>query len=578
MRTWRVRSEVALMKTFKKMLLVLTLVALCFGMVACDKDVPADPVGPGPDTPPPVTPVDPDPIDPSDPDTPVIPDPVVPDPVDPTIPVGVTGVRRYLDIVMAFEEQGVPSTEINTDTLLGMLREEGFYTSRYMWEELIFAILESADEILDNPYIEFDGKPYWIEPMKSNPQDVVQWTLKGMTCENAEYSVLTDTPTTGKLDIDIKGLAFEILVSNPEGLVADMTVDIQISARTVYNSERDEWFWNEETPITARMTVNSAEWPEFETIPLNFSARYDGDFYDYGYTVSFDTNGGKPIDSIRFPGVMPLDPKNLPSAEKENALFRGWELSPGDFIHDHENNLWPDCGDTVDLTAVYWETPLPENLEAEANLTYRFLETLSEIKCAGKEQTKLQDLFDGSTEEKNLKLLDMFLLLIGKEDECGGYPFMEIHGTKYYGSKKKEGAPGLTASTNPETSGYRFSIEGTVTTNGGRESPIENGKFRLYTIGDASIRGGIPSWDDTDPLKKFEIDLPLATVDKTSIYNGSGYELTTIDGEVTFKDKLTDEESTRTLNYDVTAGMGYYGDYLITSEIWSRISMLPSES
>lgn len=565
------------MKTFKKMLLVLTAVALCFGMVACDKDVPADPVGPGPDTPP-VTPVDPDPIDPSDPDTPVIPDPVDPDPVDPTIPVGVTGVMRYLDIVMAFEEQGVPSTEINTDTLLGMLRKEGFYTSRCMWEELVFAVLESADEILSDPYIEFDSKPYEINPMTSNPQDVVQWTLKDMTCENAEYSVLTDTPTTGKLDIDIKGLAFEVLVLNPEGLVADMTMDIQISARTVYNSERDEWFWDEEMPITARVTVDGAEWPEFETIPLNFSARYDGAFYDYGYTVSFDTKGGKPIDSIRFPGVMPLDPKDLPSAEKENALFRGWELSPGDFIHDHENNLWPDCGETVNLTAVYWETPLPAKYETEANLTYRFLEILSEIQCAYKMQTQLRDLFNEGVEEKDLKLLDMFLLLIGKEDECGGYPFMEIHGTKYYGSKKKEGAPGLTASTNSETSGYRFSIGGTVSTNGGGGFYMDNIRSRSYTIADTSIRGGIPSWDDTDSLKKFEIDVDIATVDKTSVNRGSGYELTSISGKVVFKDILTDEEYARTLNYDVTAGMGYYGDYLITSEIWSRISMLPSEN
>lgn len=544
----------------RKLLLILLAVVLCFGMVACDKDVPVDPVVPDPVAP----------VDPSDPDT-----PVVPGPSDPAVPTGIVGVRRYLDIAGVFSEFGVPTDEVDADIMLDMLQEEGFYTSRKAWEELVFAIIESADGILEEPYVEFDDKPYWIRPMTSNPQSVVQWTLKEIACESAEYQIVKDTSTTGRLSIDVKGLAFKVDFTNPEGFTIDTTMDISISTSIKYESGRDKWFWDEERLITMASTVDGVEWPEFETIPMNFSARYGEDFYEYGYTVSFDTKGGEPIDSMRFPGVMPLDPKNLPSAEKENALFRGWELSPGDFIHDHENNLWPDCGDTVDLTAVYWETPLPENLEAEANLTYRFFETLSEIQCAGKVQTKLQDLFDGSVEEKNLKLLDMLLLLIGEEDECGKYPYLEVEGDRYYGSGKTEGAPGYKASANTETSEYKFSIEGTVTTNGGGSSYRENIKSRSYVIGDASLEGIIPSWSVTGAFGRVKLELSPAIVNKTSVDDGTGYKLSVIEGELEFRDVTTGGRYSRTLYYDVTAGLGYYGDYLIIPDIWDRISKVP---
>lgn len=540
----------------KKLFLILLVIVLCFGMVACDKDVPIDPVVPGP-----VTPVDPD-------------TPVVPDPSDPAVPTGVVGVRRYLDIAGVFSEFGVPTDEVDADIMLDTLQEEGFYTSRKAWEELVFAVIESADGILEEPYVEFDGKPYWIKSKIPGSQNVVQWTLKEVTCESAEYRIVKDTSTTGRLSISVKGLAFKVDVTNPEGFTIDTTMDVSISTSIKYESGRDKWFWDEERPITMTVTVDGVEWPEFETIPLNFSARYGEDFYEYGYTVSFDTKGGEPIDSMRFPGVMPLDPDNLPDAVKEDAVFKGWELSPGDLLKDHENFLWPDCGETVELTAVYWET-LPAELETEANLTYRFFETLSEVTCAGKVQTELQDLFDGSAEEKNLKLLDMLLLLIGEEDTCGEYPYLEVEGDRYYGSGKTEGASGFTASANPETSEYKFSIEGTVTTNGGKSSYRENTKSRSYTIGDVSLEGIIPSWSSTGAFGRVKLELSPATVNKTSIDNGSGYELSAIEGELEFRDVTTGKNHSRTLYYDVATGMGYYGDYLIIPDIWDRISRVP---
>lgn len=551
----------------KKLLTILLVVALCFGMVACDKDVPVDPVVPGP-----VTPADPDPVDPSGPDT-----PDVSDPSGPATPTGIIGVKRYIDIVGVFDEFGVPSGEVDADVLLDMLREESFYASRQAWEELVFSVLESTDGILEDPYVEFGGKPYWLASRTSGSVNTVQWTLKSMTCEAAEYTVIKDMEATGKLDIDIESLAFEVLVTNPEGFTVDVVMDISISTEIKYDAGRDEWFWDEAGPIHARVTVDGAEWPEFDTVPIDFSARYDKDIYEYGYTVSFDTKGGEPIDPLRFPGVVALDPDCLPDAVKENALFRGWELSPGDFIHDHENFLWPDCGETVNLTAVYWETPLPAKYETEANLTYRFLEMLSEIKCARKEQTKLQDLFDGSTEEKNLKLLDMFLLLIGEEDECGKYPYLKVGGDRYYGSKKDEGITGFTAAAKPETSDYRFDIGGTVTTNGGHESFKENVRSRSYVIGDASIQGAVTSYVGAGAFGELELDLPFATVDKTGVDRGSGYELSVIEGKIDFKNVLTGENHSRILYYDTAAGMGYYGDYLIIPDIWFRISRVPAK-
>lgn len=554
----------------KKLLTILLAVVLCFGMVACDKDVPVGPVGPRTDTP--VTPIDPDPVDPSGPDT-----PVVPDPSDPPAPVGATGVRRYLDIVGVFNEFGVPSGEVDAFVLLGMLGEEKPYEPRQAWEGLVFAVLESTGGILEEPYLEFDGKPYWMPSGTSGSMNTVQWILKSMTCETAEYTVIKDMEATGRLDINIEGLAFEVLVTNPEGFTIDVVMDVSISTEIKYDSGRDEWFWDEKGPIHARVTVSGTEWPEFDTVPVDFSARYDKDIYEYGYTVSFDTKGGEPIDPLRFPGVTPLDPDYLPSAVKENTLFRGWELSPGDFIHDHENLLWPDCGETVNLTAVYWEETLPAELETEANLTYRFLETLSEVTCAYKEQTKLQDLFDGSTEEKNLRLLDMLLLLVGEEDECGRYPYLEVDGDRYYGSRKDKGVTGFMASIDSETSDYRFDIEGTVTANGGGGTYRENVRSRSYVIGDASIHGEIPSWVGTGAFGRVELDLSLATVDRTCVDDGSGYKLSVIEGKVNFRDVITGENHPRILYYNVATGMGYYGDYLIIPDIWSRISKVPAK-
>lgn len=554
----------------KRLLTILLAVVLCFVVVACDKDVPVDPVGPGTDTP--VTPVDPGPIDPGDPDI-----PVVPDPSGPSAPTGVIGAKRCLGIVDVFNEFGVPTDEVDADVLLGMLGEEKPYEPRQAWEELVFAVLESTDDILEEPYLEFDGKPYWLVSRMPDSQNIVKWALKEIACESAEYRIVEDTSTTGRLSIDVKGLAFKVSVTNPEGFTIDTTMDISISTFIKYEAGRDRWFWDEERPITMKATVDGVEWPEFETLPMNFAARYGEDFFDYGYTVSFDTKGGEPIDSMRFPGVLALDPGYLPSAEKENALFRGWELSPGDLLQDHENFLWPDCGETVNLTAVYWETTLPAELETEANLTYRFFETLSEVTCTYKVQTELQDLFDGSVEEKNLKFLDMLLLLIGEEDTCGEYPYLKVEGDRYYGSRKDEGASGFKASTDLETSDYKFHIEGTVTTNGGNSSYWGNYRSRSYAIGDVSIDGIIPSWSATGAFGRVKLDLSPATVNKTSVDDGTGYKLSVIEGEVEFRDVITGERHSRKLYYDATAGIGYYGDYLLIPDIWSRVSRVPDK-
>lgn len=497
-------------------------------------------------------------------------DPVVPTP-SASVSKGIQGAIEYMDIISVFEKMDFEDIGTDSDKFCELMNRPQYPFPGYNLLEIVFSTESKADDIVGFPYLEVEDEKYYLRNPDRNAKILELDRIE--IVDKSGLSVLYEVDKVeGTLDIDIKGLHVKAVMSKPTGYTIDVNMSIKLSAGIEkYDTDetgKDLWRWSEDRPIQADISVNGETWPSCIYEISKMTTYYGDETYRFGYMVEFDSDGGESVDPVYFLKGSTLDSKKLPATSKKDAVFKGWVLPGGTLLDDLDVPF--SLEQDITLKAVYWDTVLPEELEMEAYQAYRFFEKVMEIDHTGRRNEEVYLLFGTSKEEAGLDLLDMFFLLYGKTDRYGSYPYFDMFGAKFYGSVKD------TESTDESSesfavSDYDFSIVGGGSSSY-HEAIVGDDSSEEWTIGDVQYMIFITPKGGTSNVS-FRAIIELAKVTEIGRYDSAGnFKRDSLKGEVSFYDEVAGKTITRTFYYNEVDGIGIYGDYLVTSELFQKMS------
>ena len=387
-------------------LLLALLAFVCLFAVSCDGEPasPANPANPGKPDDQPVTP-------PSE--TSVI---------DPVKDQGVSACLRVMDFFteLDFEDIGNDETKF-----LSLFEDEDWKESLL---ELCFAKEGKVDFLGDDTYLEINGERYYMPHSGHDEQEITDFSIENLDVSSVSFDL---NEAEGTMSISVEDLTFKAKIIAS----VEHSIEIKMSANAFFpvekykytNSETGEayeyWVCSYGGTYIFDITMDGAQWPHFEFKPLEVLAYY-GDYERFlGYTVSFDSNGGSFVNSIKVPFGESISSDDLPKPTKQGFVFMGWVTEDDDFIDEYGVDVEKD----MKLRAVYY-APAPSCLEGEIYATYKLSDYFSFITHGG--VSSFGNLFEEEVDSDET-LLDIAFLVNGKTSGFGKEAVITIGEEEY---------------------------------------------------------------------------------------------------------------------------------------------------